>query len=284
MNWHDFTPLILLMAAFGGMAGVVAGLFGVGGGIIVVPFLDSVFCYYGMAPNTAIHMAIGTSLLTIAPTSISSVRAHAKHGSVDVATIKIWAPSIILGAVTGSFVATQLSGSWLGLIFGFFVFCIAAFMEIAPVPKETVDEHLSSLWIQKIASFSIGFISSLIGIGGGSLTVPVLMARRFTIHRAIGTASAIGLLVSIPSAIVYMWSTAAAHGLDLEITTLGKIPGCFGNVNLLAFLILVPATSLTAPYGAKLAHILPAVILRRIFAVFLALIALKMILSGLHWI
>jgi uncharacterized membrane protein YfcA len=133
---------------------------------------------------------------------------------------------------------------------------------------------------RKSIAFAIGLISALVGIGGGSLSVPTMVMCRTPIHRAVGTASALGLLISLPAAIVFMLSQTA-HSAGLTMTMQGAAPlGSFGNVDLLAFVLLTPVTMLTAPVGAKLAHRLPANNLRRIFALFLALIAVKMIIAG----
>jgi uncharacterized protein len=262
--------LFLLLA--GACAGLIAGLFGVGGGIVIVPVLFMIFKAMHVPSGIAIHMAVGTSLAVIIPTSIASLSTHHRHGAVDRTILKQWSPAVIIGALLGGYIANLLSGPALSLIFGIFTVFIAALMGLAP-PHLRLARHPPKGWKQTPLAGAIGFISALVGVGGGSMTVPTLVLCNVSIHRAVGTASAIGFLISLPATIIFLFSPTLAGTLP---------PGSFGHVNLIAFALLAPVTMLTAPFGARLAHKLHAKNLRRYFAIFLVLIAIKMIAGALR--
>jgi uncharacterized protein len=279
MPLTELFSFVLAVVVFGGMAGLIAGMFGIGGGVIIVPLLFMIFKASGVVADTAIHTAVGTSLLIIVATSIASLRAHHKHNAVDKALLKEWATPIVIGSILGGLIAVQISGAALSIIFGFFTAAIAIFMALAPSHMHG-GSRAPKGFAQKSLAFMIGLISSIVGIGGGSLTVPTLVMYRIPIHRAIGTASAIGLMISIPASIVFMLSHVLHSTL---VTASSKAPvllGSFGNVDFLAFALLAPVTMYMAPMGAKLAHRLPAANLRRIFAGFLAVIAIRMIITA----
>lgn len=261
----------LILFVTGAGAGLIAGLFGVGGGIIVVPVLFAILKLMRVAPDLAIHMAVGTSLAVIVATSIASLRTHARHNAVDRTILKQWSPAIVCGSLLGGYVANILSGPALSLIFGIFTVFIASLMGFAP-PHLRMAKHPPKGWKQTPLAGGIGFISALVGVGGGSLSVPTLVLCNVPIHRAVGTASALGFMISLPATAVFMLSKAPAGTLP---------PGSFGHVNLIAFALLAPVTMLTAPIGAKLAHRLHAKKLRRYFAIFLFLVAIKMIADAL---
>jgi uncharacterized membrane protein YfcA len=275
-------PLVfaVVLAALGAVTGLIAGLFGIGGGIIIVPALATLFALIGVAPDMAMHTAVGISMITIVPTSIASLRVHARHDAIEFPVVRDWAPAVIGGAILGGFVATRLSGASLSLIFAFFVAIMAIYMGLVPADVHMLKAPPRGFLRKKIA-FAIGFVSALVGIGGGPLSVPTLVLYRTPIHRAIGTASVIGLLVSLPAAFVFLL-TQAARGGTLKLPETGAtLHGHFGYIDLVAFAILAPAAMLTAPVGARLTHRLPAINLRRVFAVLLALIAIKMFVAGL---
>lgn len=269
-SWSTLSFVLTLFVA-GGAAGFVAGLFGVGGGILIVPVLYTLFMLNNISPDIAMHVAVGTSLLTIMPTSVASFRSHLAHGAVDKKILKDWMPSILIGSACGSTITHQLSGAFVGLLFGVFVLCISIYMGFGSTPTPSSTFNLSHRK-QKLIAYCIGLISSLVGVGGGALTVPTLVASRVSVHRAVGTASAVGFLVSVPAVLVLLFWPMAMEGMPI---------GTYGQVNLLSFCILAPATMLTAPRGARLAHALNATKLRKYFSIFLSVIALKMILTAL---
>ncbi|MGE3623154.1 MAG: sulfite exporter TauE/SafE family protein [Bdellovibrionales bacterium] len=267
----ELLAFVAVLAAAAVCAGVIAGLFGVGGGIVIVPVLFSIFKFAGVEEDIAIHMAVGTSLATIIPTSIASCRAHARHDAVDTAILRQWGLAVIAGAALGGMAATLLSGAALSLTFGIFAIFIAALMGLAPSGLRLAAQPPQGIRQLPLAG-GIGFVSAMVGVGGGSLSVPALVMCNVPIHRAIGTASAIGLFISLPATLVFMLSEAPADGVP---------PGTLGHINFLALALLAPITMLAARQGARLAHRLPAVNLRRIFSIFLCVIAAKMIAGAL---
>ncbi len=258
--------LVPLLLAVGAFAGVLAGLLGVGGGIVVVPALYHIFGYLDVADAVRMHLAVGTSLATIIPTSIRSVRAHQSRGSFDATLFKTWMPGIVVGVLIGTWLAALADFSTLTLVFAVVASCVAIYMALGN-PSWQVASHLPSpLRCQPIAAI-IGCISAMMGIGGGTMSVPVLNLFGVPIHRSVGTSAGFGLIIAIPGTLGFIaggWEQPALPAFSI------------GYVNWLGLALIVPATVLTVPLGAKLAHSLSVVGLRRAFAVFLGLTALRM--------
>ncbi|WP_338607314.1 sulfite exporter TauE/SafE family protein [Pelagibacterium nitratireducens] len=271
MNFELDVPTILALVAgllaTGCFGGILAGLLGVGGGIVVVPALFWVLTILDFPPDISSHLAVATSLATIIPTSISSMRAHARRGTIDVSLLKLWGPAIVLGALIGGLLSKVIPGDGLRLVFGSVAIVVAINMAI---PKTLVIAQ--SLPGSKLANRTIavviGLISSLMGIGGGTLTVPTLSAFSFAVHRAVGTAAAMGLLIAVPGVLGFVWS-----GWDVA----GRPPLSLGYVNLAAVMIIAPVSYLMAPFGVRLAHALNPSMLKIAFAVFLFITALRML-------
>lgn len=264
--------LIELLAGLivtGVASGLLAGLLGVGGGIVIVPVLFLVLEILQFPPETAMHMAVATSLGTIVPTSLSSMRAHNKKGSLDWALFRRWGLFLALGAALGGFVSRYLEGEALKVIFGVIALLVAINMG-SPKKLKLADALPESKPVQRGMAGSIGLFSSLMGIGGGTLSVPVLSAFSFPIHRAVGTASAFGLAIALPAVLGFIW---AGWGVE------GRPPYSLGYLNLPAAAVIFPCTVLAAPLGAKFAHALPPEKLRFAFALFLALTSVKMLTS-----
>lgn len=260
---------LLLFALTGAFAGLLAGLFGVGGGLIMVPMLAYLLPGLGVPPEVKMHVAIGTSLAVIGLTSLSSARAHWRRGGVSPVTLRALAPGLILGALLGAWGADQLSGSALRLIVGVGALLVAVQMlrppRVGPVAAAPprVGELLS-------AGAVIGAASSLIGIGGGSLSVPYLTLRGLPVHQAVGTAAAAGIPIAWAGAAGFVWTGWGAEG----------VPGpALGYVSLPAWAGLSVFSVLVAPLGARLAHAASPALLKRAFAVLLAGIGLSLILS-----
>ena len=253
----------------GAVAGVLAGLLGVGGGIVIVPVLFLLFDFLDVPQAVAMHLAVGTSLATIIPTSISSARSHHAKGAIDVAMLKRWAPFIFVGALIGGIASRFISSDVLTAIFGTIALLVAINMAL---PKKVViaDEMPTGPGAQAAVPAGIGLFSALMGIGGGTLTVPVLSAFSFPVHRAVGTASAFGLVIAIPAAAGFIWS-----GLGVA----DRPPASLGYVNLLAAVLIFSTSVLTAPYGSTLAHRLNPGALKRVFALFLFLTSIRMLWS-----
>jgi len=255
----------------GVVAGILAGLLGVGGGIVIVTVLFWMLDLLNFPDSTAMHMAVGTSLATIVPTSISSMRAHAKKGALDRDLLKHWGIFIVAGALIGGFTAKFVSGDVLRLVFGVVALAVAANM-LTKKSLVIAAELPKALPTNGAIASVIGFFSSWMGIGGGTLAVPTLSAFSFPIHKAVGTASAFGLLISIPAVIGFI---ASGYGVA------DRPPFSLGYVNLIAAGLIFPVTVLCAPLGVKFAHALNQQALKRAFAVFLLITALRMLWASL---
>jgi uncharacterized membrane protein YfcA len=260
---------ILALVATGVFAGILAGLLGVGGGIVIVPVLFFLFQSFGVSPESAMLVATATSLATIVPTSISSIRSHNQKGNVDFDLLKRWAVFILMGVLVGSWLVTRVEGSMLTMLFGV-IAVLSALNMLFRTGKSALYQKLPNTTGQTVMGASIGFFSSMVGIGGGTISVPLLTLYNYPAHKAIGTAAAIGLIISLPGA--------------LTMLTLGSTPtdapaGTFGLVNLFAFTCIVPLTVLFAPVGASLAAKLDAVKLKNIFAFVLLFTGLRMLVQ-----
>lgn len=263
--------LTLGLLITGAIAGVLAGLLGVGGGIVIVPVLIVVTEIFGVEDNIAMLLVVGTSLATIIPTSLSSARAHHKRGAIDKKIVQGWAPAIFLGALVGGISSKYVGSHGLTLVFG----VVALFVSINLFIGKTItlaDRPPESRISRSAIALPIGFISALMGIGGGTLSVPVLSMLSVSVHRAVATASVFGLLIALPALVGFIW---AGWGV------VGRPPGSFGYVNVPASVLLFSMSVLTAPYGAKLAHSLEPGKLKLAFAVFLAISALRMLWKSL---
>ncbi|MCL5668809.1 MAG: sulfite exporter TauE/SafE family protein [Gammaproteobacteria bacterium] len=253
----------------GVLVGVIAGLFGVGGGLIIVPVLVFIFHGQGIAPELTMHLAIGTSLATIMVTSLSSVRAHHRHGAVLWPVFRQLAPGIVAGALLGSYIVDQLPNATLRVIFGVFELLVA--VQIGFGVKAAPHRQLPGWTGMSIAGVVIGKVSAIIGIGGGTLTVPFLMWCNVGIRQAVATSSACGLPIAVAGALGFI--VAGWNETQLPAWSTGYIYWP-------AFAGIAAASVLFAPLGAKLAHTLPAEKLKRYFAIFLAFLGIRMLLLG----
>jgi uncharacterized membrane protein YfcA len=260
------TGLALALLATGLVAGVLAGLLGVGGGIVIVPVLYHLFTLLGIDESVRMHAAVGTSLATIIPTSIMSSRAHRKRGSLDMALIKRLMPSVIVGVIVGSVASRFLSGASLTAVFASIALLVAINMTFKRDGFAVADGLPGTAGTALLGS-GIGGVSTLMGIGGGTLSVPILNALRVPMHTAVGTGAMLGTFISVPGALAFV-----LNGLDVPL----RPPFSLGHVNLLGFALIVPATLATTGWGAKLAHAINAKRLRQVFAAFLALTAARM--------
>jgi uncharacterized membrane protein YfcA len=251
------------------IAGIMAGLLGVGGGIVLVPVLFWILSVTDFPPDLSMHMAVATSLATIIFTSISSARAHHKRGAVDKDLLRTWAPGIVLGALSGGLAAKYINGDGLRAIFGALALLVAINMA---TPKTLVisDRLPGSAALNGAFPYVTGFFSALMGIGGGTLSVPLLVAFSVEVRRAVGTASSFGILIAVPAVIGFItagWSVPDRPPLSL------------GYVNLPAAAIILPFTVGFAPVGVKIAHTVDPKWIKRAFAVFLGITAVRMLMS-----
>ena len=254
----------LIYLVLGGFAGTLAGLFGVGGGMIIVPVLVYSFSLQGMNSDVLTHMAVGTSLATIVFTSINAIRAHHKKGAVRWHLFVWLTVGIVLGTVLGALTAAQISGPLLQKIIGVFAICVAIQMGFKLQPKASLGEPGKP--VLGVAGGVIGWASAIFGIGGGSLTVPFLVWRSVPMQQAVATSSACGLPIAVAGALSFI--VTGWHATALPSWSLGYV--------YLPALIGIAATSmLFAGFGARLAHRLSQDLLKRLFALLLLCVGIN---------
>lgn len=258
--------LAVAMLATGCVAGVMAGLFGIGGGIIIVPVLEFALGLLGIDPAIRMHVAVATSLATIIPTSISSARAHHRREAVDLAIVKRWAVFVLIGALAGAWIASQVHSRVLAMVFATLALLIASKMILLPTSRN-LAENVPHGPLMPVIPTAIGCLSSMMGIGGGTFSVMTLTLFNQPIHRAVGTAALLGLVISLPGTIGFIvsgWN-------DVRVP-----PGSVGYVNLIGFALIAPATVMTAPIGAKIAHSFSEKKLSMLFGAFLVIAAMRL--------
>lgn len=265
--------MIAMLLAIGAFAGVLAGLLGVGGGIVLVPAFFYAFQTLGYGGPQLMQVCLATSLATIIVTSMRSVLSHHRKGAVDWQILRTWAPGIAIGAVLGVIVASGLRSGTLQGIFGTLALCIGIYMTFGRTHWR-LGEAMPGGIVRALMSPAVGFLSVLMGIGGGSFGVPLMSLHSVPIHRAVATAAGFGAAIAVPSVIGFLMLDIAPEGRPLY--TLGAVNGP-------AFLIVVMMTLLTAPLGVRLAHAMDPKPLKRVFGVFLTLIALNMLRKALGW-
>ncbi|MBV9570388.1 MAG: sulfite exporter TauE/SafE family protein [Alphaproteobacteria bacterium] len=263
--------LALGLVIAGVVGGLVAGMLGVGGGIVVVPILYHVLAALGVDETVRMHVAVGTSLATIIPTSISSMRAHNKKCAVDWELLRRWWLPMLLGVIAGSALAAYVRGQTLSLVFAGVALPVALHFALWGERKRIAD-HLPSGIGGAVLPFGIGGVSTMMGIGGGTVGVPAMTLCGIPIHRAVGTASAFGTIIAVPGTIGAIIAGWYAQGLP---------PYSLGYVNLLGVLLIAPGSFLAAPAGAHLAHMTDQNRLRIVFALFIAITAARMLWDAL---
>jgi len=269
---HWIFPLIALLAA-GLAAGFAAGLFGIGGGFVVVPALFVVLPMLGGDKAHLAHVAVGTSLATIVVASLRSVQAHARRGAVDFDILKSWAPWIVLGVGAGVLLADHMHGKSLAFIFGAGVLLMAIHFLVPLLPSRNLWADVPSGYARISIAGGLGAFSSLLGIGGGTIAIIVMTLCGRSIHRSIATASGIGAIIAIPGMIGFAAIGVGEHGLP---------GGSIGFVNLPAAAAIACTSFLTAPLGAATAHKLPPALMRQIFGIYLVFVGFLMIRNSLH--
>jgi len=254
------------MLATGCVAGVMAGLFGIGGGIVIVPVLELTLGFLGVDPAIRMHVAVATSLATIIPTSLASARAHHKRQSVDLQIVKRWAIFVLLGALAGAWIAAQVHGRVLAMVFATLALLVAIKMLFLPQSRNLTDDVPRGPLMPVIPA-AIGCLSSMMGIGGGTFSVMTLTLFNQPIHRAVGTAALLGLVISLPGTVGFV----IAGWNDVRVP-----PGSFGYVSLVGFALISPMTVLAAPIGAKISHSFSEKELSMLFGAFLIIAAVRL--------
>ncbi|MCO5144767.1 MAG: sulfite exporter TauE/SafE family protein [Aquamicrobium sp.] len=250
----------------GTVGGLLAGLLGVGGGIVIVPVLYHIFSAVDVAEPIRMKVAVATSLATIIATSSVSIRSHYRRGAVDDALLRMWWLPILVGVVCGTIIGGYVNGRVLSLVFAVVALLVAVRMMLSGKATAFYD-GFPNAFAKWLTGILVGLISALMGIGGGTLSVPILSAFGFDIRRAVGTAAAIGFIIAIPGTLGYIISGWNAPDLP---------PFSLGYLNWAGALVLVPLTMAMAPLGARLAHSIPRRALQVCFAVFLAASSLRM--------
>ena len=254
--------LLLIMSVTAVVAGFFAGFFGIGGGIITVPCLFYIFGAVGIDKSFIMHLAVGTSFAIIVPTAIMSVFTHYKHQAVDFGVIRTYGIFVVIGVIIGSFFAASMQTKSLVLFFSIIIYLLA--LNLIFLKDKTKIKLKFSLLQRTILGFIVGFVSSLMGIGGAIMNVPILKFVGYTINKAIGSAASIGFLISVFGCLGFLVSGTL-------IKT--DIPLSVGFINMPAFLIFIPITVVMAKVGASTVHRMKREIIAKLFGFFLIIIA-----------
>ncbi|KPQ05656.1 MAG: putative permease [Rhodobacteraceae bacterium HLUCCA12] len=265
----DLIVLAGVLLVAGGLTGILAGLFGVGGGALMVPVLFETFGFLGVAEAARMPLAVGTSLAVIIPTSLRSYRAHHARGAVDSALLRRWAVPIVVGVLMGAVIARYASPIVMQLVF-VVVAGVNALKLISGTRRWDIAGDLPQGWLSRFYGWLIGLLSSLMGIGGGQIANIIMTLHGRSIHQAVATSAGIGVLISIPGAIGYVFAGWGRGDLP---------PDAIGFVSLLGLALFVPTTVLTASLGVRLAHSLSRRSLEIAFGIFLALVSLRFIVA-----
>jgi len=266
IDWLQIFYLFIVMMIAASVAGFMAGLLGVGGGLVMVPALYYAFTVLDFEMATKMHLALGTSLAIIIPTSIMSTRTHMKFNAVDFGLIKSFGIYIVLGVIIGTLLASNLKTADLVLFFSVFAFLVGLFFLFLKSKLEETERNIPKIYKIIIGNF-IGFISVPLGIGGGSLSVPFMRLFGYDMRKAIGTSAAIGILIAISGTISMILSGAIFAVVNSQLS--------FGYFNLAGFLVFVPITMLIAPLGAKIVHKVSRSLISRIFGIYLIIMSIK---------
>lgn len=259
--------IAVALAAAGAMTGVLAGLFGIGGGAITVPILFEVFLRLGVAAEVAMPLAVGTSLAIIIPTSLQSARGHYAKGAVDMAIVRAWAVPVLIGVTAGAYVARFAPAAVFQAVFVMVASVNATKLFFGKESWRVADDVPKGVTMQ-LYGLGTGMASALMGIGGGAISNLILTLHGRQIRQAVATSAAVGVIVSIPGALGFIWAGWGRTGLP---------PLSLGFVSGLAFILIVPTTLMTTPIGVRLAHSLPKRRLEVLFATFLTLVSLRFI-------
>ena len=267
IDFNTLLPMFFLLASLGCLAGFLAGLLGIGGGTVLVPGFFYIFSSLGYDSPYIMHVAVATGLSVIIATGRSASYAHYKRGSVDKSAFMILAPALVVGVVIGTVLSKGIESQHLQIFFAVALFLMGVRMLRGAKPHE-VDKTFKPSPLMFGAGGIIGTISSLMGIGGAAMNVPLMVTNGVTMQRAVGTAAALGLAVAIPGAIGYIF---VGGTVDAALP-----PFSLGFVNMLGWIAVIPFTVICAPFGVALAHKLNARSLRKLFAVFMMGLALNM--------
>ena len=266
LNLSEIINLLVVLAAAAAVAGFMAGLLGVGGGIIMVPALYYAFTVLDFDILTRMHLSVGTSLAIIIPTSIISTKTHMEYDAVDFKMVKSFGIFILFGVIAGTFLAVNLKTPALVLFFSIFAFIVGVFFIFVRENLMENPKKLSNL-TKNVSGMLIGFISVPLGIGGGSLMVPFMRTFGYDIRKSIGTAAAVGFLIAATGTITMIIGGKIIDNVDT--------PFSIGYINLLGFIVFVPVTMIMARLGAKAVYKINKKLLSKIFGTFLIIVSLR---------
>ena len=260
--------LVLTLLIVGGVGGLLSGMLGVGGGIIFVPALYFTLVSFAPQAGHIMRVAIGTSTALILATGASSAFWHHRKGSVDFAILRSWGPAVVGGVAVGTYFASTVNGHFLKQLFSFLMLFICVYMALSKEPHENVQTHRVSAGVQKAFAAFVGMIAALLGVGGAIMNIPFMTYIGMPMRKAVGTGGALAFIISLPAMIGYIIS-GLPHAHELP-------PYCVGYVNWLALVVILPVSMLLSPVGVHVSHKLSKNVLRRIFAVVLAVVSLRM--------
>ncbi len=280
IEFQELLWLALSMLIAGGVTGLLAGLFGVGGGTVAVPVLYELFRYLGVPEDVLMPLSIGTSLAIIIPTSIRSYRAHLARGAVDTSLLKAWAVPVVAGVIAGSVIARYAPAELFKFVF-IVVAGVSAIRLLFGKDSWKLADQLPGKLAIRFCGLIIGVLSSLMGIGGGQLSNLFMTFYNRPIHQAVATSSGLGILISIPGALGYIYAGWPRAAQFPDVAAL-QPPLALGYVSLLGFFLVIPTSILAAPVGVKLAHSLSKRKLEVAFGVFLLLICLRFMISVIY--
>lgn len=273
LNLSEMVNLLFVLAVAAAVAGFMAGLLGVGGGIIMVPALYYAFSVLDFDIITRMHLSVGTSLAIIIPTSIISTKTHMEYDAVDFKMVKSFGFYILVGVIGGTFLAVNMKTPGLVLFFSIFAFIVGLFFIFLREQLVENPKVISNI-VKKISGVIIGFISVPLGIGGGSLMVPFMRTFGYDIRKSIGTAAAVGFLIAVSGTITMITGGKIVDNVNS--------PFSFGYINLLGFMVFVPVTMITARLGAKAVYKIDKKILSKIFGTFLIIVSLRSFIEYLN--
>ena len=272
LNFNEIINLLTVLSLAAAVAGFMAGLLGVGGGIIMVPALYYAFTVLDFDIVTRMHLSVGTSLAIIIPTSIISTKTHMEYDAVDFKMVKSFGIFILCGVIAGTFLAVNLKTPALVLFFSIFAFMVGLFFIFLREKLVDNPKQISNL-VKNISGILIGFISIPLGIGGGSLMVPFMRTFGYDIRKSIGTAAAVGFLIAVTGTITMITGGKIIDNVNT--------PFSLGYINLLGFIVFVPVTMIMARLGAKAVYKIDKKILSKIFGTFLILVSIRSFLEYL---
>jgi len=273
LNFSEIANLLLVLAIAAAVAGFMAGLLGVGGGIIMVPALYYAFSVLDFDIITRMHLSVGTSLAIIIPTSIISTKTHMEYDAVDFKMVKSFGLFILVGVIGGTFLAVNMKTPGLVLFFSIFAFIVGLFFIFLREQLVESPKVISNI-VKKISGVIIGFISVPLGIGGGSLMVPFMRTFGYDIRKSIGTAAAVGFLIAVSGTITMITGGKIINNVNS--------PFSFGYINLLGFIVFVPVTMITARFGAKAVYKIDKKLLSKIFGTFLIIVSFRSFIEYLN--